>query len=211
VARSGLDALARAQRVSSGGDGLLSQTLAGHLDEVAEQLRVDVSWLAALDVESTEQRKAFGRVLAEARARRVQERAAASLERRVGLANQLVAAAVWRADVIELSPSRLFTLASSARASVLSLETPTFAVHVSRPLLVRARPVLTKFNDLTASLDAEALHLRWRDGRGAFHHRCPPPAPRDEPAFAVRFDAPRVARPPVLLADVLRDLGLLTA
>lgn len=187
---------------------MLGDVVADHLDEIADLLGVEPAWLSSLNLEREDGREQLAPILAAARVRHSATRRDGDAARREGCAVQLTANARWVGDGLELSVARLFALASCARSRVVRFETTAFDVHVNRALIVRARPVLTRFSDLTASLDAEALHLRWREGRGAFHHRCPPPPPRDEPAFVVRFDCPRAARPPVLLAEVLRDLGL---
>lgn len=208
MSRSSLDAVVRAHRNSKPGDGLLAQALAARLEVLAPALGVDVAVLVALDVEQAEGRAQLAALLLRAKSRFDAQRATNAEHRRVASAESLIASARWVGDALELSPTDVFVVAVAATSRVLRFEASDFVVHVDRSLLVRARPILARLPEPTASLDAEALHLRWREGRGGLHLRCSPPAPRDEPAFTVRFEPPRVARAPVPLAEVLQDLGL---
>ncbi len=205
--RSPLVQLRHILRVSRSGDGLLSGFVADHAEDIAAALGTNTAALAALDLDAPEVR---GRLTAAVTRATNQEAATRLVEadrRRHTRGRSLASAARWKGNVIELPLPELFALASSAIAPVLRLETPDFGVHLDRALLARTRAVLARLPSPTAHLDAAALHLRWRGERGGLDLRCNPPAPRDQPAFVVRLE-PRVARQPVLLAEVLHDLGL---
>jgi len=208
VARSPLVHLRHILKVSRSGDGLLSGFVADHAEDIAAALGTNTAALAALDLDAPEVR---GRLTAAVTRATNQDAATRRVEadrRRYTSGRSLCAAARWKGGVIELPLPELFALASSDIAPVLRLETADFGVHLDRARLVRTRAVLARLPYPTAHLDAAALHLRWRGGRGGLDLRCDPPAPRDQAAFVVRLESPRVARPPVLLAEVLHDLGL---
>lgn len=205
--RSPLVELRRVLRASSAADGLLPQFIADHLEEVADALGLDPARLAVLDLEQPEVRGRLRAAVARAESQAAASRLVEADRRRSQRGRSLIAAARWNGSVVELPLPELFAFVSSAGAAVLRFETPEYGVHVSRAVLARARLALGRLPDPTGYLDRSALHLRWRDGRGGLDLRCDPPAPRDELAFVVRFE-PRVARPPVLLGQVLQDLGL---
>lgn len=206
--RSPFAGLRHVLRTSSAGDGLLPQFVADNLEAIAAVLNVDAGRLSALDLEQPEARGRLSAAATAAEKQRVASRSHDADRRRHERGRDLVMASRWMGDKLELPPSELFAFAASAIAPVLCFETGSFSVHVQRALLGRARTALSRLPDSAAFLDEHALHLRWRGGRGGLDLRCPPPAPRDQPAFPVRFESPRAARPPVLLAEVLSDLGL---
>ena len=207
VPRSGLASLERVFRASRAGDGLLAQFIVDHLEDVADALGVDRVRLSILDVERVEGRGRLRAAIDRARNQRAATHLVEAERRRAVRASALIQGARWAGGTVELPLAELFAFASSAMTPVVDFETPSFVVHVPRPLLVRARAAVARLPSPSSHLDPDGLHLRWRDGRGGLDLRCPPPAPRDEPAFVVRFE-PRVARPPVLLGQVLHDLGL---
>lgn len=206
--RSALSSLRHVLRISRCGDGLVPQHVAEHLDAIASLLNVDPARLAGLDLERPEVRGRLTAALERAENQQAANRLVEADRRRDERRRSLVAAARWSGDRLVLPPAELFALTAAAMAATLRFEAPGFAVHVDRALVARAGRAISRLPEPVADVDADALHLRWRGGRGGLDLRSPPPAPRDPPAFIVRFESPRVARPPVILAEVLRDLGL---
>lgn len=198
----------RAARCSAPGDRLLDDVVVAYRHQLTLLLGVGDDGLRGFDMESPLGRAELLALVRSARARLATQRSTARRSRATEAARLLSATSRSNPGGIELDVERLFALVSSASAAVLRLEGVGIVVHVSRALLVRARPILERFEDLTASLDTQALHLRWRDGRGALHHRCPAPTRRDQPAFPVWLESTQVPRSPVLIAEVLHDLGL---
>lgn len=142
-----------------------------------------------------------GRAQAEERA----ERAARAVQ-------QLVATARHRHELVELDADLLLAdVLADASRKYISFEMPGARIPVYRHALAKARVPLRGFIDLAGYVDERGLHLRWRGGRGGLDFR-PQAEQRDaevlhvdlRPAPPVRRMLPR----PVLLADVLADLGL---
>ena len=82
-------------------------------------------------------------------------------------------------------------------------------IVVALDVLRRARPLLLPKPDLTAYLDAEALHLRWNLGRGGLDLRRSRPLVREDRQRTLSVDvALPVVRPAgAWLGDMLTDFG----
>lgn len=99
-----------------------------------------------------------------------------------------------------------------AQKKYISFETNTKRIPVLRQVLVRVRAALRAFPDVAAFVDERGLHVVWRGGRGGLNLR-PQVEERGtevlhvdlRPAGQSRRGTPRM---PVLLAEVLADLGL---
>lgn len=116
-------------------------------------------------------------------------------------------------QVVLLDADLLLGPMSTGSHDFLAFELESTRVVVPRRPLARGRVVLRGFLDLVAFLDPRGLHLRWKAGRGGLNFR--PHAPPREAGLLVvdlRRPAPRRASAPaspVLLAEVLADLGLM--
>lgn len=128
-------------------------------------------------------------------------------------AQNLTASAVHHADRVELEPRVLLGQLIAGSQKYISLELTTTPVWLHRQTLLRAKTALRPFRDLTASVDERGLHLRWRAGRGGLNLR---PQVEECGAAVLHVDLRPVSRPrglrhspPVLLADVLFDLGFI--
>lgn len=129
-------------------------------------------------------------------------------------AARLVASSRPDGDRVVVDAGLLLGAVSGGSHDYFAFELEAVRVAVPRRPVARGRVVLRGFLDLAAYVDATGLHLRWRAGRGGLNIR--PQLPRrDERILLVdlrRHAAPqRAPRPaaPVLLADVLADLGLM--
>lgn len=133
---------------------------------------------------------------------------AARAERAAG---DLAASARHRFDRIELEPDVLLGDLLAGSQKYISLELAGARVAILRHRLLRARVALRAVLDVVAFVDERGLHLRWRAARGGLNLT---PQVEDRGALALVVDlrpkrAVRRARPvPVLLAEVLADLGL---
>lgn len=133
-------------------------------------------------------------------------------QRSAAAVHQLIATARRRADGIELDAAQLLggLLADNAK-KYISFELLGARVPVLRTTLAKARVPLRNFIDVAAYVDERGIHFRWRGGRGGLNF-CPQVEEREaevlyvdlRPAPPMRRTLPR----PVLLADVLAELGL---
>lgn len=133
-------------------------------------------------------------------------------ERAAAAVRQLVATSQRRADQLEIDAELLLgDLLADSSKKYISFEFTGARVPVLRGALARARAPLRNFIDLGAYIDESGVHLRWRGGRGGLNFR---PHVEERGADVLRVDlrpVPPVRRllpRPVLLADVLADLGL---
>lgn len=128
-------------------------------------------------------------------------------------AAQLISTSRPDGERVVLGAGLLLGPASAGTHEYIAFELEAVRLAVPRRLLARARVVLRGLLDLAAYVDAAGLHLRWRGGRGGLNIR--PQLPRrDDHVLLVdlRRRAPQRApapAPPVLLAEVLADLGLM--
>lgn len=128
-------------------------------------------------------------------------------------AARLIAASRTDGDRVVLDAGLLLGPVSAGPHDYLAFDLDAVRVAVPRRPMARGRVVLRGFLDLAAFVDASGLHLRWRAGRGGLNIR--PQLPRrDDHLLLVdlRRRAPQRApapAAPVLLADVLADLGLM--
>lgn len=114
-------------------------------------------------------------------------------------------------DRIEIDPELLLgdVLADGGK-QYISFELDTCRIPIPMRLLAKARTTLRIFLDLAAYLDERGLHFVWRGGRGGLNLK---PQVEERGADVLLVDLRRAhARPtvrqPVLLADVLSELGL---
>lgn len=133
-------------------------------------------------------------------------------ERAAAAARQLIATSRQRADWFEIDAELLLgDLLADNSKKYLSFELPGARVPVLRCALTKARVLLRSFIEVAAYADERGLHLRWRGGHGGLNFR---PQVEERGAAVLHVDLrplPPVRRllpRPVLLADVLADLGL---
>lgn len=128
-------------------------------------------------------------------------------------AARLIATARADGDRLVLDPPLLLGPASAGTHDFIAFELEALRVAVPRRPLARGRVVLRNFLDLAAYVDGAGLHLRWRAGLGGLNIRPQLPRRDDHVLFLDlrRRAAPRAPAPaaPVLLAEVLADLGLM--
>ena len=133
-------------------------------------------------------------------------------ERSAAAVRQLIATSRRAWDRVEVDADLLLGDLLADRSQYISFDLGEARVPILRATLVSARAPLRNFIDVAAYLDERGLHIRWRGGRGGFNFR-----PRVEERGAAVLDVDlRPAPPrrrqlagPVLLADVLADLGFI--
>lgn len=115
------------------------------------------------------------------------------------------------ADLAVLDPLELLhpDLLRAPGMKFLELSIPNNRVVVPLEVLRRARPLLLPKPDLTAYVDAVALHLRWNLGRGGLDLRRSRPLVREERqrTLSVDFASPVVRSGGAWLGDMLTDFG----
>lgn len=133
--------------------------------------------------------------------------------RAAAAAQHLTASAVHHADRVELEPRVLLGELLAGSQKYISLELTTTPVWLHRQTLLRAKTALRPFRDLNSFVDERGLHLRWRAGRGGLNLG---PQAAERGVSVLHVDLRPVSRlrglrqsPPVLLADVLTDLGFI--
>ena len=107
---------------------------------------------------------------------------AAVLEVSLSAAQQLASTAVWKNDAIALDAEVLLgpLLADCSRIDVAFHAIGAFQVQLPRSMLVNLARVLPKpHSGLTAWINPEGLHLRWRAGRGGLNLFSQPVRSRD--------------------------------
>ena len=95
-------------------------------------------------------------------------------------------------------------LANPARRTV-TFELPQSAVQIPTAVLRRARLLRKTYLDLAAFVDEHGVHFRWKAGKGQINLRG-----RDErnaDALVIPLRPPRQERKPLLLGDVLAEMG----
>lgn len=134
-------------------------------------------------------------------------------ERAAAAVRQLVATTRNRGEWLEVDPELLLgDLLVDKKVKYVSFELAEARVPVLRTALARARSPLRNFIDTAASIDTQGVHLRWRGGRGGLNFH---PQVEERGAHVLHVDLrprPSVRRRlprPLLLADVLADLGLI--
>lgn len=140
-------------------------------------------------------------------------RAGDRAERAGNAARRLSATAGHQYDRVELDADILLgDLLADPEKNYVAFDLESVRVAVHRHALARARSGLRNFLDLAAYVDERGLHFAWRAGRGGLNLR---PQVQERAAEVLVVDlrrelrSRRVYRPaPVLLADVLADLGL---
>lgn len=116
--------------------------------------------------------------------------------------------AYWRGDQVVLPPARVFQVASTAVGRKhLRFINDDLDVSVASPLLRRAGTALRRFQDVSITVAAGGLRLRWCRGRGGFNFS---PQRVKQPTDAIVVTVPsRIATPkmPVLLGEILGEMG----
>jgi hypothetical protein len=127
---------------------------------------------------------------------------------------------------VDLDAALLLGPVLADRAKYISFHVGGAEVPVEQARLLRARKALRPFRDIAASIDPEALRLRWRQGRGGLFlrpqsvspadrdrvlhvvvERPAPPAPMALPAALEPTTVAR-PRPGAWIRDVLAALDL---
>lgn len=144
--------------------------------------------------------------------RSVQQQEVERGERAEEGARRLVLSARHRWQRVELDPDALFgDVLADARKKYVTFELDAARVSLPRPLLLKARVALRGFIDVDANVDEGGLHLTWRGGKGGLNLK---PQVEERGAGVILVDLRRrvpsrpTVRQPVLLADVLAELGL---
>lgn len=198
----------RLYSLAAHGEYNLARFFDEHPDLVAH---LDVSIdLARDDVEIALQ---LAPVIGRHKKRALRLRAGEQAERTATAVRQLVATSHRHGDGIELDADVLLgALLADSSKKYISFELPGARVPVLRAALAKARVPLRTFIDVTAYVDGQGLHLRWRGGRGGLNLRARVEERGAEVLHVDLRPAPPVRRTlphPVHLADVLAELGLI--
>ncbi|HTN92581.1 MAG TPA: hypothetical protein VL242_53300 [Sorangium sp.] len=167
--RSGLAGLERVLRAREPGSHNIGDYVAEHDEELAVLLGVDASEFRALAGQLDEDAAPRVRALLQQRAEtRTLRHQAARRDAVLAAAQRLATTAVWRESTALLDMSLLLgDLLADVTIQHISLVSRVFAVHLPRRKLVEVAEVLPRqFADLVSWVARDALHFRWRQGRG---------------------------------------------
>lgn len=114
----------------------------------------------------------------------------------------------WRGEQVVFPPRLLFRLSSGVRGrKYIRFLSRAADVAFVRGSIVQAGVALRAFTDVEAALDVEGLHLAWRGGRGRLNFY-PQRMKQPDEALVVHLLRPATQRDmPVLLGEVLAELG----